>query len=253
MPHSDAKYAHCFNAHGQSPLVLICEHASCHMPVEFNQLGLAKDQQTRHIAWDIGALPVAMALAEKLDAPLVHQGVSRLLYDCNRPPSALDAIPERSEVTEIPGNLALDEKQRQQRIDDYYRPFHHRVSELLEERKRAGQPSIVVTIHSFNPTYKGETRQLHLGILSDSDERFTQAVLEAAKQFSEVITRHNEPYAPSDGVTHTLQLHGLSRGLHHTMVEIRNDLIDTVEGQQHYAELLTQMLETAAANTLSQT
>jgi predicted N-formylglutamate amidohydrolase len=51
-----------------------------------------------HIAWDIGAAGVAERLSEMLDAALVMQRFSRLAYDCNRPPEAADAYPERSEI-----------------------------------------------------------------------------------------------------------------------------------------------------------
>jgi len=43
------------NENGRSPIVLICEHASNHIPAEYAGLGLDASEVTRHIAWDIGA------------------------------------------------------------------------------------------------------------------------------------------------------------------------------------------------------
>ncbi len=43
------------NGEGKSPYVLICEHASNRLPVKLGTLGLAADDLSRHIAWDIGA------------------------------------------------------------------------------------------------------------------------------------------------------------------------------------------------------
>jgi predicted N-formylglutamate amidohydrolase len=56
-------------------------------------LGLGPAELEAHIAWDIGAEAVARALSAKLDASLVLQRYSRLVYDCNRPPEAPDAMP----------------------------------------------------------------------------------------------------------------------------------------------------------------
>ena len=46
-----------------------------------------------------------------------------LVYDCNRPPEAQSAIPEKSEIYDIPGNTQLSPAQRQERIERVYRPF----------------------------------------------------------------------------------------------------------------------------------
>ncbi len=61
-------------------------------------LGLSTDDLTRHIAWDIGAEAVSRGLSQALDAPLLLQRYSRLVYDCNRPPESPDAMPVVSET-----------------------------------------------------------------------------------------------------------------------------------------------------------
>ena len=95
------------NAKGTSPIVLVCEHASNHIPAGLNRLGLARANLQRHIAYDIGAAGVARALAQLLDAPLILNSFSRLIYDCNRAPEHVSAMPELSEVFSIPGNKNL--------------------------------------------------------------------------------------------------------------------------------------------------
>ena len=95
------------NEHGTSPIVLLCEHASNHIPAEFGQLGLASHELQRHIAWDIGVASLARQLSAALDAPLFLAGYSRLLIDCNRPLDVPSSIPELSELTPIPGNTKL--------------------------------------------------------------------------------------------------------------------------------------------------
>ncbi len=228
------------NETGASPFVLICEHASNRLPAVLGSLGLAPEDMTRHIAWDIGADAVARLLSARLDAPLIMQRYSRLAYDCNRPPESPDAMPALSEIFTIPGNQSLTPAQRLARIEEIYRPFHAAVSRLLDRRAALGQDTMVVSIHSFTPVYKGKRRTLEVGVLFDRDERLGRRILTG---LAGVDARANEPYGPQDGVLHTLNIHGAVRGLDHAMIEIRNDLISQPEGQKAWAGTIGAVLE----------
>src|SRR6476469_7506755 len=140
---------------GRSPYVLIAEHASNRLPTSLGTLGLQPSDLERHIAWDIGAERVARRLSQLIDSPLLLQRYSRLAYDCNRPPDAADAMPEISETTHIPGNRNLSSDEKLLRTREIYRPFHATVADLLDRRAAEGTRSMVVTIHSFTPVYKG--------------------------------------------------------------------------------------------------
>jgi len=142
MMQTQAKPVVVDNAAGASPVLLICEHASNFMPPDLNNLGLDTAALQSHIAWDPGALGVAKAMSAQLDATLISGGISRLVYDCNRPPNAVDAIPTKSEIFEIPGNVGLDEQQRQNRIDRVYRPFHDQIANSVSTER----PEFLVTI-----------------------------------------------------------------------------------------------------------
>ena len=100
-------YVATINPSGGSSIVLACEHASSYIPDDYNALGLTAEDQSSHAAWDPGALGVAQKLSHLLNAVLVASQASRLLYDCNRPPSATSAMPTRSELIDIPGNKDL--------------------------------------------------------------------------------------------------------------------------------------------------
>jgi predicted N-formylglutamate amidohydrolase len=236
------------NETGASPILLVCEHAGRVIPKSLDCLGLPDSELERHIAYDIGAGPVARGIAERLDAPLVLQRYSRLVYDCNRPPQSPGAIPEMSELTKIPGNLGLTEAQREARINAIYRPFLSNVDRLIERRLAAGRPVIFVTIHSFTPVFKGIMRMMHVGLLFDQDRRFTVVVGSLLKTDGLFDVRYNEPYGPADGVCHTLNVHAGARGLPYSMIEIRNDLIKSESGQIEWADRLAGVLQQAAAN-----
>jgi predicted N-formylglutamate amidohydrolase len=231
------------NEQGRSPFVLICEHASNTMPKTLGTLGLPESELTRHIAWDIGAEKVGRLLSRLMDAPLLLQRYSRLAYDCNRPPESPDSIPEMSELTAVPGNRKLSAEDRLARAREIYRPFHDGVSAVLDRRAAGGQQSLVVSIHSFTPVYKGKPRSVELGILHDRDTTLSSKLI---KSFPNIDARLNEPYGPKDGVLHTLNLHGFTRGLQHAMIEIRNDLVSTERGQDEWAQRLSVPLIQAA-------
>ncbi|MCV6592769.1 MAG: N-formylglutamate amidohydrolase [Silicimonas sp.] len=229
------------NPHGTSPVLLVCEHASAAMPAEFGGLGLDAAALESHIAWDPGALETARLLSARLDAPLVHANASRLLYDCNRPPEAAGAMPVKSETTEVPGNIGLSDAVRAERVSRFYRPFETLLSDTLDARSGA----VMVTIHSFTPVYFGKPRPVEIGVLHDSDARMADALLEHGNRY---LIARNEPYGPQDGVTHTLTRHALPRGLHHVMIEIRNDLIATTAQCETMARWLADWLKASLAD-----
>ncbi|WFU07598.1 N-formylglutamate amidohydrolase [Rhizobium sp. CB3090] len=228
---------------GKSPVLIICEHASRTLPAYFGDLGLSIEALSSHIAWDPGALAVARKMSGNLDATLVHQRFSRLVYDCNRPPESAGAMPEISEIYTIPGNQHLQAADRQARTDALYVPFHDRIRALLNERAAREQETVIVTVHSFTPVYNGKQRAVELGILHDEDRWLADRMLDAAAEAPLYRTERNQPYGPEDGVTHTLKLHGLANGLHNVMIEVRNDLIADDVGQRVVADYLTGLIQ----------
>jgi predicted N-formylglutamate amidohydrolase len=233
------------NGGGRSSYVLVCEHASNRLPKSLGTLGLPEAELQRHIAWDIGAEQVARLLSRLMDAPLVLQRYSRLAYDCNRPPDSADAMPEISETTHIPGNRHLSSDDKLTRTREIYRPFHATIADLLDRRAAEGTRSMVVTIHSFTPVYKGTPRTVELGILHDRDRGLADELITS---FPTVDARLNEPYGPDDGVLHTLNLHAAPRGLRHAMIEIRNDFLLDERGPVEWAERLSAALVDAATH-----
>lgn len=232
------------NRNGSGSCLIVCEHASKFIPQEYGSLGLDADTLTSHIAWDPGALAVATRMSELLDAPLVSQGASRLLYDCNRPPHEPSSIPAQSEIYRIPGNENLPDAERRRRAERFYVPFRDALAAEIDARPST---PLIVTVHSFTPVYHGKRREVEIGILHDSDSRLADALLAEAGDNSGFIVRRNEPYGPQDGVTHTLREHALPRGAPNVMIEIRNDLIAHIESQNAMAEQLTRWLDAALA------
>ena len=229
------------NAQAPGRFLFVCEHASRLLPQNAGNLGLDAHALESHIAWDPGALPLARRLAKTLDSTLISQRFSRLVYDCNRPPESPSAMPETSEIYDIPGNHALSTAERYARTAALYVPFHDRIEHEIAERVARRQDTVLVTIHSFTPIYLGKQRVVEIGILHDDDRRLADAMLSAGEGTGYRIER-NSPYGPEDGVTHSLRLHALPRGLMNVMIEVRNDLLADDAGQEKVAECLSSLL-----------
>jgi len=236
------------NAGGKSEVLLICEHASRRLPERYGDLGLSEEALSSHIAWDPGALAVARLMSKSLDAMLVYQRFSRLVYDCNRPPESPSAMPDASEVFRIPGNENLSQAEKSRRTAALYLPFHGRIREEIVARWARGERTVLVTVHSFTPVYFGTKRPVEIGILHDTDSRLADRMLEAAADTHLYRVERNEPYGPADGVTHTLEVHALPAGLLNVMIEIRNDLITDETGQGVVAGFLTGLLRESLAS-----
>lgn len=223
-------------------IMLVCEHASNHIPAHWGDLGLSEAQLQAHIAWDPGALGLARGLAERLDAVLVHAPVSRLVYDCNRAPDMIGAMPARSELYDIPGNFTITPDQRLRRTEAVYLPFHDGLHGLIARRIALGRRPVIVTIHSFTPVYFGKARRVEFGVIHDADPSLAMAIHGAARKMTALQAELNAPYSAADDVTHTLRVQATPYGLPNAMLEIRNDLIATPAAESAMADQLAPVL-----------
>jgi predicted N-formylglutamate amidohydrolase len=230
---------------GRSNFVIVVDHASPRIPRRLNDLGLPASELQRHIAWDIGALGVARQVAAALDAPLVAQNYSRLVIDCNRDPTVATSIPRVSELTEIPGNIDLSDAEVAARRAEIFDPYHNHLRALLDARKLAGQPTILVAQHSMTDIYKGVRREMHAAVLYNRDRRFAGMVLDGLRREAGLTIGDNEPYFVSDDTDYTIPRHGEARALPHVEIEIRQDLVRDDAGQAEWARRITRVLRDA--------
>jgi predicted N-formylglutamate amidohydrolase len=219
---------------GASDLFLTADHAGQVIPMALNDLGVSEAERQRHIAWDIGIAGVTEHLSELLDATAVFQTYSRMVIDCNRDPSWPTAMPEISEYTPIPGNKNLTADAKAARVAEIFTPYHNRIRALLDAR--ANRRTVLVAMHSFTPSFKGESRAMQVGMLYNKDARLAQILLDLLRREGDLTVGDNAPYAVTEDSDYGVPTHGEKRGLPHIEIEIRQDLIATREGQKVWAE-----------------
>jgi predicted N-formylglutamate amidohydrolase len=239
------------NEHGHSDIVLLCEHASNHMPAEYRQLGLDATHLQRHIAWDIGAAEVTRLLSARLDAPAFLSGYSRLLIDLNRPLGTPGSIPVLSEDTGIPGNVGIDAAERDRRAKIMFSPFHDRVTAHLDRRAAEGRATRIVTIHSFTPVFLGVARPWHAGVLHEHAAGLAEAILSGLRADTALNVAANVPYVISRDADYAVPVHGDDRGIPAVLIEIRQDLLANRAGIEEWADRLAAALPAHETETVS--
>jgi predicted N-formylglutamate amidohydrolase len=237
------------NPSGRSPFLLIADHAGNRAPAALGQLGLPQSQLDRHIGIDIGILGVATALSRMLDATLIYQRYSRLVIDCNRHPSRADAFPDVSDGTSVPANIGLSIADKALRERTIFRPYHAAISAEIDRRLAIGHPPVLIALHSFTPRHSDypAPRPWHVGVLWNRDARLAQQMILALQREADLNVGQNEPYCVSDEIDYAIPVHGEARGLFHVELEIRQDLIDTKDGQMAWAARLAGVLPRATA------
>ena len=233
-----------YNEGGSSPFLIVSDHAGNSIPRCLGRLGVPESEIERHVGWDIGIAEVCRVLADALDATLIMQNYSRLVIDCNRPLDSDASIPEISELTPVPGNIGLSVGEKNTRVREIFQPYHDRIDTELDRRQN-GRPRALIAMHSFTPTFKGVTRSWHAGVLYNRDARLARILMALLKSENNFVIGENEPYDISDDSDYTIPFHGERRGLHHVGIEIRQNLILGIEGQQEWGSRLARLLSRA--------
>jgi predicted N-formylglutamate amidohydrolase len=226
---------------GTGSLLLLCDHASNALPP--GGLGLDPGLLSTHIAFDIGAAQVTRALAAAWGAPAVLGAWSRLLIDLNRGADDPTIVMKLSDGSIIPGNRNIQELEIRDRIGSYHAPYHTAIARELD---RIGKSAVIVSLHSFTPSWKAVPRKWEVGVLYDKDARLAAPLMRRLAQAGFTVG-DNEPYTGAlEG--DTLNQHGTKRGLPHVLIEIRQDLIADEGMAQDFAMRLKPILDAALAD-----
>lgn len=228
--------------------LVTCDHATNRVPPDVGNgsLGIAPADMGRHIAYDIGAAGLTRHLADRLSAPAILSDFSRLVIDPNRGEDDPTLVMKLYDGTVIPANRHVDAVETERRLNAFHRPYHDALETLAARRS----DSVIAAIHSFTPRLSGRApRPWHIGILySHVDPRLALALLARLRAESDLVTGENEPYGGHlEG--DSIDRHALAPGRPNVLIELRQDLIATEDGQKAWADRLAPILTAALKDT----
>jgi predicted N-formylglutamate amidohydrolase len=231
------------------PVLVVCDHASNHVPPDLAGLGLPRRELQRHIAWDIGAAEVGRRLAGRLGASVVLCGISRLVIDCNRPLGHPTSICPVSDGTVVPGNQSLDARSVAVRAAKYFHPYHAAIGAQLARLESSARRVALIAIHSFTPCKDGQSRPWHAGVLWNLDGRLALPLIRALRDRGDICVGDNQPYSGRDS-NYTVDIHGRDHGRPHVSIEIRQDEVGDLAGVLRWAEILAAVLSPLLSDVL---
>ncbi len=219
-------------------ILLVGDHASALVPDDID-LGISPALLTNHIAIDIGVAEVAALLVEHgaVDAAILG-GVSRLVADCNRDEDAAGVIPTISDGHAIPGNI-LDAAKQEARIARFFRPYHNHIAATVALHR----PAILLSLHSFTPrleSHPEQERPWDVGVLYNRDARLAPAAIKVLME-QKLFVGDQLPYS-GELLNATMNRHAEAHDIPYIGIEMRQDHVDTPDGQHRFAQYLEKML-----------
>ena len=184
-------------------LVLSCEHAGNDVPRAFRRhFTPPPSVLASHRGYDRGTLELGARLSEATGAPLIVNRVTRLLVDANRSESNPTRFSSWSDLLPV----AL----RERAAREVWAKHRDAVTAAVASRVERG-PVLHVSVHSFTPRLRGESRDVDVGLLYDPRRPLERTLVTRwLRALGEVEPRlrlrRNEPYkGTDDGLTTTLR------------------------------------------------
>jgi predicted N-formylglutamate amidohydrolase len=209
-------------AKGQTNVLLTCEHASARLPPSWHWPNADKRLETEHWGVDIGIARFTREMASALNIPAVLAGTSRLLADCNRTLESNTLFRGQADGSPVWLNQGLSPKERESRIAQIYQQYHQVLSRACTEHA----PQLVLSMHSYTPSYEGSPRSVQIGVLHDGEPELAETWKGTLqKSLNDYDVRVNEPWSGIGGYMYSAVMHAEECGATAMELEIRNDLL----------------------------
>lgn len=180
--------------------IISCEHGGNTIPPEYQTLfAHAQPVLNTHRGYDIGALPVAQALADQVADFSQLTTVSRLLVEINRSSQHPRLWSEFTKTLPITTQQTI--------LQTYYWSYRQAIETQIQNALAQSQTVIHISVHSFTPVFEGEVRQAEIGLLYDpshtQEKQFCQLWVQVLKSLQpNWRIRRNYPYqGKADGLT----------------------------------------------------
>lgn len=236
-----------FQLHAGSPnqsWILLGDHAGSFFPAKTKQLGLSLADRERHITYDLGIKALLERLFFLTEATVLMGNYSRLVIDLNRPLSYADSVARQSDDTLIPGNQNLKDLDLQQRQEEIFWPYHRAIETAIKNLLLQGLKPKIISLHSFCCQLQGQQkRPWHAGVLWNKDDRLADKLYHFLKQKTKWHIGNNQPYSGQDPCSFTLPFHAEPNQLSHVLLEIRQDMLESVTQVEEWALLLADFMK----------
>ena len=130
----------------------------------------------------------------------------------------------------------MNENDKRKRISEVYNRYHNKIKTTI----KLNNITTLISLHSFNPIFKKKKRNIHFGILSNQDRRLSDSIITEMKK-RKLEVGDNEPYE-GNLIGDTMYKHGHKNNLHHTLIEVRNDLLSSSTKIHRVSILLKQVI-----------
>jgi predicted N-formylglutamate amidohydrolase len=214
------KNGHRFIMQNTSNILLTCEHASDHIPHEYDGLGVVQeDLCCSKDLYDPGAREMTQFLSEQLSASALYADVSRLVIDYNRRCNAMTkhnntyhSCPLKTELLIekdgcenmicIPRNTFDDhcdfDNEERVRYERYVLPYVSSAYDVLDVLRKEHKKTYIVQVHSFFPTYNGAKRDVDICVLYDQAEDAANKVIQNLQSQTTLRVAGNDPWSMKD-------------------------------------------------------
>lgn len=222
-------------------ILIVSDHASNRVPPDID-LGIDPALLEQHIAIDIGVAGVAQFMAKEAGYAAFLGNVSRLVCDFNREEHQPATIPIASDGHAISGN-ALNHEAHETRLARFFRPYHTRLGELLEQHP----PALILSLHSFTPllqSHPEQERPWQVGVLYNADDRAARIAIPLLEGES-LCVGDQQPYS-GKLLNATMNRHAEAQARPYLGIEIRQDQIGDGAGQALWAERMVRICNEVA-------
>lgn len=185
-------------------VIVTCEHGGNRGPAAYSRLFRPhRALLASHRGHDPGALDLARAVSRRLDAPLHHSTITRLLVELNR------STTHRALFSSITKSLPPDV--RAALVETFYSPYRSAVTADIARAILAERRALHFSMHTFTPVLHGIKRRADVGLLYDPRRAGEVALCAALRRAlrarrPDLVVRMNYPYhGKADGFTTTLR------------------------------------------------
>ncbi len=247
---------------GLPRLILTVPHASNALPDWIDVAGetaLWKDLSTQHWAFDRGAVPLAQAIARKIEVSVIGGDVSRLAIDLNRDLADQSIIPRQ-----VPGfgtlgfNASITSPDLSARWL-LHACFHAKIEDELSAATLTARFVFLLDLHTFDRFGPGNSyREVDIGICSPFLSDFGRALHDILRASTHRRRRHHqvdvaadvvnvrldEPYSADHPGAYVTRRHA-GGNLHGVVIEVCDELLATPDDIKAVADLLCAAIHAA--------